>query len=317
MSNLSDFLTVPLAGVSKPDDNTLKLLRPLAEIQAIASDATVTGINAGSLRLRNVYQANAAGPNIYLEGTNSAAAVKQVGRINANFIDYTTAIEKSQLVLTVLQVGANVSVALRGDATANLAPTAVAGVALGTQALPWKEAWVGNVGATKTLKMTSTGPSNENALITENSALVIYNGAAPTYSLGGTALTMQGTGSFAQTIYAGSAPANTNFLTTTVATTGVSVNSTKAGTGVTQDVTFQIDGTRVMQFVAAQGDVVVGKTGLATGATSGHIYVPAVAGAMTGVPTARAGFVPLYVDTMNLKIGVYTGGAWKHTAALT
>jgi hypothetical protein len=38
---------------------------------------------------------------------------------------------------------------------------------------------------------------------------------------------------------------------------------------------------------------------------------------MTGVPTARANFCPVMVDITNNKIGIYNGGAWKWTAALT
>lgn len=315
MSNLSDYLNKPYPGLTKPDDNTLRLLRPLPELQAIASDATVTGINAGVLRLRNVYQANSAGPNIYLEGTNSGGTVKTVGRVQAVFTTVTAASERTKLALYVLQAGAALSVELRGDATANFSPSAIATAGLGSQTLPWLEAWVGNAGGTKYVKLTSTGPGSENAIITEASALVLYHGAAATYSFGATAFSQKSTGSALSTIYAGSDTANTNFLQTTVATSGITINSSKAGTGTTQAVSFQSAGTTQLQ-LATNGDVIAGKASLATGNTDGHLYIPAVAGVMTGVPTSRAGFVPIYFDTTNLKIGVYTGGAWKHTAAL-
>lgn len=55
---------------------------------------------------------------------------------------------------------------------------------------------------------------------------------------------------------------------------------------------------------------------LATNATGGFLYVRTCAGTPTGVPTARAGAVPLVYDTTNNKLAVYNG-AWKQTAALT
>lgn len=47
-----------------------------------------------------------------------------------------------------------------------------------------------------------------------------------------------------------------------------------------------------------------------TGMTNGFFYIPAAAGAPTGVPTAVAGRVPMYYDTTNNKFYVYNG-AWK------
>jgi len=47
-----------------------------------------------------------------------------------------------------------------------------------------------------------------------------------------------------------------------------------------------------------------------TGMTNGFFYIPAAAGAPTGVPTAISGVVPMYYDTTNEKFYVYNG-AWK------
>jgi hypothetical protein len=51
--------------------------------------------------------------------------------------------------------------------------------------------------------------------------------------------------------------------------------------------------------------------------SSGFINIPAAAGAPTGAPTNPSGNVPLYYDSTNHKIYVYSGGTWRSTAALT
>lgn len=55
----------------------------------------------------------------------------------------------------------------------------------------------------------------------------------------------------------------------------------------------------------------------ATSMASGFTHIPAAAGAPTGAPTNPTGNVPMYYDSTNHKIYVYSGGTWRSTAALT
>jgi hypothetical protein len=57
-------------------------------------------------------------------------------------------------------------------------------------------------------------------------------------------------------------------------------------------------------------DITLGQAGAAAADTAGHIYIQAVAGAPTGVPTGYAGFVPVRYDSSNNYLYVYNGG-WK------
>lgn len=57
--------------------------------------------------------------------------------------------------------------------------------------------------------------------------------------------------------------------------------------------------------------VTVGSGALATSATDGFIYIPECAGTPTGVPTARAGFVPLVYDSVGGFLYVGSGGTWQ------
>lgn len=66
-------------------------------------------------------------------------------------------------------------------------------------------------------------------------------------------------------------------------------------------------------YFAGGVEVVSGTTGM----TSGFTHIPAAAGAPTGAPTNPTGNVPMYYDSTNHKIYVYSGGTWRSTAALT
>ncbi len=60
----------------------------------------------------------------------------------------------------------------------------------------------------------------------------------------------------------------------------------------------------------------VPEVSLATGMTTGFMNIPGAAGAPSGTPATTTGF-PLYWDSTNLQLYVYTGGAWKKSAVFT
>ena len=59
--------------------------------------------------------------------------------------------------------------------------------------------------------------------------------------------------------------------------------------------------------------VFLGAGAPATTATTGFPYIPTVAGAPTGTPTAETGYAPIVFDTTNIKLWVYdpVASAWK------
>lgn len=66
--------------------------------------------------------------------------------------------------------------------------------------------------------------------------------------------------------------------------------------------------------VDTNGGVAAGLAGaLATGATTGHFYVPSSAGAPTGVPASKTGKVAFQYDTTNNRLYAYNG-AWRMVA---
>lgn len=60
------------------------------------------------------------------------------------------------------------------------------------------------------------------------------------------------------------------------------------------------------------GNVVPGtSSALATNATNGFMYLTSMAGIPGGTPTAYTSRVPIVIDSTNLKLMAYIGGAWK------
>jgi hypothetical protein len=70
--------------------------------------------------------------------------------------------------------------------------------------------------------------------------------------------------------------------------------------------------------LSATGDFYTRSTAseLATNATGGFVHIPSCNGLPSGTPaTVLTGAVPMIWDRANLKMSVYTGGAWKQSAA--
>lgn len=68
----------------------------------------------------------------------------------------------------------------------------------------------------------------------------------------------------------------------------------------------------------ADGSVAFNDAALATSATKGFVMIPSCAGAPSGVPAdIPTGQIPMVWDSTNLKLYVYTGGAWKSSAVFT
>ncbi len=64
----------------------------------------------------------------------------------------------------------------------------------------------------------------------------------------------------------------------------------------------------------SQGGFIVGTeagTALALGATDGFLYLPSMAGAPTGVPTARGALLPIVTDSVSQLLWMRVGGVWK------
>lgn len=59
-------------------------------------------------------------------------------------------------------------------------------------------------------------------------------------------------------------------------------------------------------------NVVVGTGAIATGATSGFLWVAGCAGVPTGTPITYTGRVPVVVDTTNHRLYFYSGGSWRN-----
>lgn len=115
--------------------------------------------------------------------------------------------------------------------------------------------------------------------------------------------------------HSGTDVANCNYIAIVATSSSCVIDSNFLGTGVQNTLELRIAATTVV-FLQTNKDVCVGTAGAVAADTAGYMYIQSVAGATTGVPTTRSGFVPIRYDSTGNKIGVYNG-AWKWTAALT
>lgn len=90
--------------------------------------------------------------------------------------------------------------------------------------------------------------------------------------------------------------------------------SSKGSAGTVRPITFKTGGTNAWSIDASQ--FLFPKASLATNMTTGFLNIVGAAGAPSGVPATTTGF-PLYWDSTNLQLYVYTGGAWKKSAVFT
>jgi hypothetical protein len=75
-----------------------------------------------------------------------------------------------------------------------------------------------------------------------------------------------------------------------------------------------VTGSNVALAIDVNRNTTVGPTTLATTATDGFLYIPGCAGIPTGVPTAKAGRIPMTVDTTNNRFYMYVNSAWRYAA---
>jgi hypothetical protein len=87
-----------------------------------------------------------------------------------------------------------------------------------------------------------------------------------------------------------------------------------SGGGTARNMTFQTDGTSA--FTLDTNQILFPAGTLATTMTKFFINIPGAAGVPSGTPATTTGF-PLYWDSTNLQLYVYTGGAWKKSAVFT
>lgn len=91
------------------------------------------------------------------------------------------------------------------------------------------------------------------------------------------------------------------------------LSASTANSGAQGTVALEVGTTQVL-VGQTNTDVTLGPSGAATTMSTGFPYVPAAAGAPTGTPTARTGYVPLYYDSTGNNLYAYNGGGWKKVA---
>jgi hypothetical protein len=146
--------------------------------------------------------------------------------------------------------------------------------------------------------MSATAVSDRLIFVTSTASASTTLGLMPTLASGGVAQT---------NYYGTNDPTNAPRLTVRAGDTGHAINTTKGGSGTTQSLGIQVDGTNIV-YITAAGSVALGKAGLTTTSTDGMVYISSCAGVPTGVPTAITDMVAFRIDRTNAKGYIYVGG---------
>ncbi len=174
---------------------------------------------------------------------------------------------------------------------------------------------VNKAGDTMTGALSIANGANPQAAYVYNTFTDVSNYERGVMSWSGNTLTIgaaaAGTGTKRGVQFAGA-----NFSMGGIASTNVLLRMTGTGTGSATHGLYVTDSSGLVNLdVLDNGSTLIGRASLATTATAGFPYVPAMAGAATGVPAALTGMVPIWVDTTNNKICFYNG-ALKCAAGL-
>jgi hypothetical protein len=86
--------------------------------------------------------------------------------------------------------------------------------------------------------------------------------------------------------------------------------SNNLNSGTTLPIKIEIGSTALATFDTSN-NVTVGPGSIATNATDGFLYIPSCAGAPSGTPTTKTGFIPLVYDSTNNILYAYSGGSWR------
>lgn len=349
MSNLSQFLAKPIPGLGFSGTD-LTYLNSAARLLVENTDAGANA-DYPYLLLRTDRQIANAGGAIKFQAKNSVAVQIDAGVLRLQLNTLTSTLESSQLDFSVYGAGAVKTFSFRGDLTSVVPAVAGAlslGTAAlpwssvnagdGTSGVTLSGAVAGPKVGTVTnhqfdlVQNNAVRLSLQTAGTIQMAASLIFssNTRRITADMDNATLTLRfafqtstvnaatslgvianGTGvSAGVAVYGSNDASNGPSLTMTSTNAAATLNSTKAGTGTTQALSFQIDGTTAMQ-IATNKDILAGLSGAATTIAAGLFYIQAAAGAPTGVPTVRAGYVPVYFDSTNLFLYFYTGGTWK------
>jgi hypothetical protein len=351
VSNLSDF--TPLTAGLLVAADVLTWQKALAEWTV---DATGTAsASMPTMNMRNAKTGTGNGGLLRWFAMNSTPVMTLAATVKGSFLVNTAGAETGNLDFLVPKAGVSKTISLNGN-TAAFECAANGEFALGSNTARWSSVLVGNTAGTikgdlsvdgtgaivqaataHPLQLKSNGvtgllvgtagnvtfPAGKAVLLgdannaTHSSRNVVTDATAAKSTFLGVAPTTGATQA-GVIAYGAATPAASSYIQLTHDNTNALIQSLATGAGTITPLQMKVGATAAAVSLEINGDVRIGSTtALTTTSTAGFFYAPAVDGVMTGVPTARANFCPVMVDITNNKIGIYNGGAWKWTAALT